>query len=832
MIPRVATYRLQLREGMTLDRAREVVVPHAHRLGASHLYLSPPFAAAPGSTHGYDVADHGVIEPALGGREALDRLSRALRERGMGLMIDIVPNHMAADPANPWWRDVCEFGEAARHARHFDVDWREPLTLPVLGGPFDEALEAGEIVLRADPRGQGLEIAYHDNAYPLAPSSYRMLASALGGDLTDLADIADRADPGQAAAFHGAMHDALGEMDAKGALSRADAGLIRRLHEAQAYRLTHWVEARRHLSYRRFFEVTGLVGVRVEDEAVFEDVHRLILELVRDGTVDGLRVDHVDGLADPGAYLARLRAAAPDAWIVVEKITEGHERLPREWPVEGTTGYEFIASMDDLLVAPEGLEVIEEFYSGLSNELDVAEQRDAIKRRTVKVSFEGELHRVADALAPHLEPPAEREALAAAIAEIVVAMPVYRTYGGPEGFREEDWALLRETLDRAAEAGDGALMARALEALGAPGAWEARARFQQLTGPVMAKAVEDTLFYRYNALIARNEVGCDPVEPPGGVEAAHRAFARRVEEPHALSATATHDTKRGEGARARLYSISEAPSTWIGAFDAWRTADGPRRERQWLFLQALAGIWPSEGDPDLEGLGARFEEYVAKALREAKQRTSWTDPDEAYEARVAAWAQGLLSDAPFVASFEAALVPYVAAGHVGTLVQTVLKVAAPGVPDVYQGTEAEDLSLVDPDNRRRPSFDRLDELIADGAAEGAEPDRRHALVLRRALAVRAERPDLFAGGDYGALDVPGALAFERRLGGDRAVAVVPSRPLALSADGAAYWGEAACEAMRGLTSRLVDAPCPASPRLAELLGPLPVVLATSWDPGA
>ena len=830
MIPRVATYRLQLRDGMTLDRAREVVVPHAAALGASHLYLSPPFAAGPGSTHGYDVIDHNVIEPDLGGREALDRLSRDLRERGMGLMIDIVPNHMAADPANHWWRDVCEWGESARYARHFDIDWREPLTLPVLGSPFEEVVRDGEIALRADEKGRGLVLAYFDAAYPLAPSSYRMVADALGGDLSDLADIADRADPGQADAFHRAMHDALGEMDAKAALKGADADLLERVHEAQAWRLTHWVEARRHLSYRRFFEVTGLVGVRVEDEAVFADAHRLILELVRDGTVDGLRVDHVDGLADPASYLRRLREGAPDAWIVAEKITEGAERLPSDWPIEGTTGYEFIASMDDLLVPPEGLSVLEDFYDGLSSDPGIAEQRDAIKRRTVTRAFEGELARVAGALMPHLDPPAEKDALVAALAEIVVAVPVYRTYGDVQGFREEDWALLRDALDRAAANGDGALMARALEALGRPEAWEARARFQQLSGPAMAKAVEDTLFYRYNALIARNEVGCDPVEPPGGSEAVHAAFARRVEEPYALSATATHDTKRGEGGRARLYTLAEAPAAWIGAFDTWRTTDGPRRERQWLFLQALAGTWPSEPDPDLEELGARFEEYVEKALREAKRRTTWTDPDEAYEARVIAWAHGLLSDEPFVTSFRAALDAYIEAGHVGTLVQTVLKVAAPGIPDVYQGTEAEDLSLVDPDNRRHPSWERLAELIEPGAAEDAAPDRRQGLVLARALAVRGERPELFARGEYRPLPAPVAdvFAFERRLGDDRAVTVVPTRPLAFVAAAAAGWEGAEIEAAQGLTSRLIDAPGPAPSGLAAILGPLPVALLTSW----
>ena len=827
MTARVATYRLQLREGMTLDRAREEVLPHAARLGASHLYLAPPFAAAPGSTHGYDVIDFDAIEPALGGREALERLAAALSERGMGLMIDIVPNHMAADPANAWWRDVCEWGEGALHARHFDIDWRERLTLPVLGAPFEDALGAGEIALRADPGGRGLELAYHDNAYPLAPSSYRMVADALGGELGDLADIAERAVPEQADTFHRAMHDALGEMDAPALLSGADAPLLARLHEAQAYRLTHWVEARRHLSYRRFFEVTGLVGVRVEDEAVFEDVHRLTLDLVRTGVVQGLRVDHVDGLADPAGYLARLRAAAPDAWIVVEKITEAEEELPSDWPVEGTTGYEFIASLDDLLVPPEGLAVLEDAYDHLSDAGEISEERDAIKRRTVTVAFEGELGRVTEALAPHLDSPAEPGALAAALAEIVVAIPVYRTYGDPEGFGEDDVALLHEARERAAERGDGALMARAIEALGRPEAWEARSRFQQLTGPAMAKAVEDTLFYRHNALVARNEVGCDPVEPPAGPEAAHAAFARRAASPYALTATATHDTKRGEGTRVRLYTLAEAPDAWVEIFRRWRTRGRPEGEVQWLLLQAMAGAWPSEG---ADALRERFEAYVVKALREAKRETSWSEPDEGYETRAVSWAGERLSDPVFTREFGAAIDPFVRAGHVGALVQCVLKVAVPGVPDIYQGTAAEDLSLVDPDNRGVPDFGRLARLIDEGEVEGAAPDRRHALVLRRTLAVRGERPELFSGGEYRPLPAPApdVFAFERRLGEDRAVAVVPTRPLALLSAGAGAWGDAELEAAGGLRSRLIDAPGPAPSRLADLLGVLPVALLTSW----
>ena len=816
MTPRVATYRLQLREGMTFERACEVVVPHACALGASHLYLSPPFAAAPGSTHGYDVTDHGVIDPGLGGREGLDRLSAALRERGMGLVIDIVPNHMAADPANPWWRDVCEWGVHARHAGHFDIDWSRRLTLPVLGAPFEEVLGTGEIALRADPEGRGLEIAYHDQAYPLTPPSYRIAAEALP-ELSGLADIAEIAEPGRADAFHWAMRNALDGLDGR-AVEGAERALLARLHDAQPWRLTHWVEARRDLSYRRFFEVTGLVGVRVEDEAVFDDVHRLILELVRDGTVEGLRVDHVDGLRDPASYLRRLREAAPDAWLLVEKITEGHERLPEEWPVEGTTGYEFIATLGDLMVPRRGVEVLEEAFERLAEGSPPEEERDAIKRRTVSVSFEGELAAVVRALRPRMAPEPDAMELTRALAEIVVALPVYRTYGDAEGFRPDDLTLLDGAVSRASQRGDGPLMRRAVEALGRPCAWEARARFQQLTGPAMAKAVEDTLFYRHNALVARNEVGCDPLEPPAGSAAVHRALAGRVRSPHALSATATHDTKRGEGARARLHALAEAPQTWVRLFEGLRTDEGPDPEIQWLLLQAMAGAWGSDD------LAVRFEDYVAKALREAKRGTSWTDPDEAYEAAAVDWAVARIRDAAFSDGFGAALDPFVEAGQIGALAQTVLKVAAPGVPDIYQGTEAEDLSLVDPDNRRPPDWARLARLI-DGPSDS--PAGRHAVTMRRALAVRGERPALFAEGAYRPLPAPPtAFAFERSLGGDRAVAIVPTRPLALVADGAGLWGDAGLDEVRGLHPRLADRPD--TTRLGELLWPLPVALLTSW----
>jgi (1->4)-alpha-D-glucan 1-alpha-D-glucosylmutase len=338
----------------------------------------------------------------------------------------------------------------------------------------------------------------------------------------------------------------------------------------------------------------------------------------------------------------------------------------------------------------------------------------------------------------------------------------------------------------------------------------------------MAKAVEDTLFYRHNPLIARNEVGCDPLEPPAGPEAVHRALDARRAEPHALTATATHDTKRGEGARARLHTLAEAPDAWIRLFEGLSTPEGPPRDVQWLMLQAMAGAW---GSADL---AERFEEYVVKALREAKVATSWTEPDEAFEAEAVDWAVSRIRDGSFAAGFEGAIGPFVEAGEIGALAQTVLKVAVPGVPDVYQGTEAGDLSLVDPDNRRQPDWDRLGRLIEAGS-EG--PEGRHARVLHAALGARAERPALFARGAYRPLAVPqGAFAFERSLGEDRAVVIVPIRPLALVADGTGLWGDAVLEETAGLHPRLAERP--QSTRLADLLWPLPVALMTSWAPEA
>lgn len=752
-LPR-ATYRLQLRNGMDFDRACRLV-PYLAELGISHLYASPLTTAVTGSTHGYDVTRADEIDPALGGREGLDRLARTLHAHGLKLLLDIVPNHMAASLENPWWRSVVALGAESPFARHFDIDWSERLTLPFLGRSFEQELADGTIALARDPVHGDLALAYHEHFFPLHPHSH---ALADGGTK----------DPARLAA----------------------------IHDAQPWRLTQWTTAADHLSYRRFFEITGLVGVRAEDPVVFADTHRLILELVRDKTVDGLRIDHVDGLADPRAYLDRLRqAVGPNTYIVVEKILEKDEALPDDWPVEGTTGYEFIEALGEALADErEGGRLMAAFAPLRQAGDSYEDARRIAKRKMLTENFAGETAYAADLALRLAGDSVEREVLAEAIRAFIVALPIYRTYATAKGASAEDRARVRavcaaakqDTGDAAVHAGLDVLAHLLLDA---PGAGTFRARFQQLSGPIMAKALEDTLFYRENAFIARNEVGGDPGRPTQGVAAFHAAMAERARRmPLALSATSTHDTKRGEDARARLYALSEAPEAWIAAVHRWQARNAPRRRShdgrpvpepavEWLVYQALAGVWPVEG---LEGrsaqalLGTRMRGYMEKALREAKLATSWMRPDVDYERKVVGFVDDLLGDTGFTADFEAVLDPFVEAGMANALAQLVLKLTAPGIPDFYQGSERGDFSLVDPDNRAAIDPDTLD-LPRKRPPLGRKTFRDHKQWLAATLLdARRQAPAGLFDGPYRPLDTERhALAFLRGTPDAFAITVVP-----------------------------------------------------------
>jgi (1->4)-alpha-D-glucan 1-alpha-D-glucosylmutase len=771
-----STYRIQFRNGQTFDRVAEAV-PYLKNLGISHLYASPIFTATKGSTHGYDVTNCNEIDPDIGGREGFDRLSATLKEAGLGLIIDIVPNHMAASTENAWWADILKFGETSAYANYFDIDWRERVTLPILGKAFDDALADGEFALRQDGASGDWFLAYHDTLLPLAPETTNAISH------------------------------------------KNDPARIKQIYDAQHWQLTHWQDAAKHLSYRRFFEVTGLVGLCVEDKTVFDDTHRLILDLVHSGQVQGLRLDHIDGLAAPGAYLDRLRkAVGEDVFITVEKILGHGETLPSSWPVEGTTGYEFISALSNVFVDPQGLDVLGAAYAGATPEhADFATGLRAAKKLMVEQNFQGEVARLVN-LAKNALPQMEEAPVAEAIRELLIAFPVYRTYGEGNALSEEQAAVLRDVTSAAAEHVKDRATLDAIAALLHSGSQaEFQTRFQQVSGPVMAKAMEDTLFYRFNRLLATNEVGGEPNVKPGGIETFHALMLERLQtQPHGLSATATHDTKRGEDTRARLYVISENAAKWQDGFETWRTMNrkhqadlsgkiAPDTNVEWMLYQALVGIWPdtmiNDGDSDLV---ERFTAYAEKAVREAKISTSWNDKNPAFEEALNAYATALLDPAnmPFSEDFGKFVASLRAAGHLNSLSQTLIKLTAPGIPDIYQGTEALDFSLVDPDNRRPVDMKWLaDMLEQELPLERLPVPATKQRIVQTGLTLRNQKPELFSKGLYIPLSVSGTrkdhvLAFARHHGQDVSITVVPLRISAALKDGMMspgpeFWGDTA-----------------------------------------
>jgi len=772
-----ATYRIQFRNGMTFDRAA-ALVPYMKRLGISHLYASPIFTATRESTHGYDVTDANEIEPAIGGREGFDRMAKTLKEAGLGLILDIVPNHMAASLENAWWRDVVEHGEKSRYAHHFDINWSRPLTLPFLGDTFEVALENGDITVKADPETGKPAFAYYETCYPLNPETWQGREQEILA-LTDKAAIAE-------------------------------------LHERQSWRLMSWRDAPTDLSYRRFFEITGLVGVRVEDPAVFDDSHRLILELVHSGAVDGLRVDHVDGLADPKGYLERLRQeAGDDCYITVEKILGEGEHLPEDWPISGTTGYEFIASLANALVDDEKLTALRKAYEeSRGRTLDITAELSSAKLLMAGRNFAGEFNTLltlALSIGEKQGDATDEKEIRAALRSLLVAFPVYRTYGTAEGMPPADLELLHKIVRKVKRSNNApdsdaldfivTILTGDVSAESASDATNFRTRFQQLTGPLMAKSVEDTLFFRQNMALALNEVGAEPVPRAFPQDLFHAEMKTRLErQPDALSGTSTHDTKRGEDARARLYTLTEAPQQWAKCVERWgqlnqpkvvMLEDGPapKPATEWMLFQALAGVWPPDLQPDdaegLQALETRFHDYVEKALREAKDRTDWGDSNDAYETAVLDYARHLLSadNQEFLRDFTQSLQPFIRAGLVNSLTQTVIKLTAPGVPDIYQGSEALNFSLVDPDNRREPNYDELEKMLdaqdVDFNSEAVWMNgqlKQHTIAT--VLRFRQQQPNLFRKGDYLPLSAVGKyadkiLAYARTEGDKTLIVIAP-----------------------------------------------------------
>lgn len=839
MRPLRATYRLQFREGVDFAKAAGLA-PYLAGLGISHLYASPILRAVPGSTHGYDTASYDQIERNLGGADGFRAMVAALHAEKIGVILDFVPNHMGASPSNPWWRDVLEWGAQSPYSHYFDIDWSAPkLLIPVLGEPYGAALDRGAFGLYFDSNDGGISLTTGGLKLPISPPAYATILAKADDVFADLTNRFAVATPETSAELKTELAQRAREPGQKQALASAiayvagDRDAIHALHEAQAWRLAYWRAARETLTYRRFFEVADLVGVRMEQPSVFEDAHRLMVQLIEDDAIDGLRLDHVDGLADPLSYVRRLRDATPGKNIIllVEKILGSAEELRADWPIEGTTGYEFIRSLGGLLTDSAGEVALTAAYHDFIGEtLDYAAQLSATKRHIFVRNLAGELD-VLTGLASGLAQADlstrdfGRDTLRRAIIEMATSLPVYRTYVDVEGPRAEDEALIAEAETKAKstrEVEDDAaidFIARIWRLQLDDPAQRAEAltfatRFQQTTGPLMAKAVEDTLFFRYNRLIALNEVGGSPDAFGCSIQRFHDDMqARREHQPLGLLATSTHDTKRGEDARARLYAFSEDPGSWAQCVTRWHEMNAvlrtnidntpvPGPNEEWMFYQALAGAWPFQIDitdaPALTALADRMAAFMQKATREAKLRTSWTAPDEPYEQAVEDFVRGVLDagkSRAFLEDFASAQAKLQVSGALNSLTQTLLKLTAPGVPDMYQGAEFWELSLVDPDNRRPVDFNArkyaLDSEVVDaGSLLGDWKGGAIKLaIVKAALAARRAKPALFTGGVYTPLAVHGAqgervVAFLREDGADAAIVIAPVRARALLADSA------------------------------------------------
>src|SRR5215831_7786835 len=816
-----ATYRLQLNAAFTLNDACEQV-DYFSELGVSHLYLSPVLAARRGSQHGYDVIDPTRINPEIGTEADLRRLADELHERSMGILLDIVPNHMATGPENLYWDDVLAYGERSRYARWFDIAWgadpssHRKLVLPMLGDELSHVLDRGELAVTLH-EGRSPRIAYFSHSFPLDPTS-------LPPEL-QLAQT-DPEEPRELASLY----------SGPGAKDR-----VAQLLGAQHYRLEFWRRGVSDINYRRFFDVNELAALRVQDPVVFSATHDYILNLVSDGVIDGLRVDHIDGLVDPAAYLERLRAAIPAGTpIFVEKILAPGERLKSTWPVEGTTGYQFLNEVEEVFLDPVGAARIERFYRSLRRLGQGDKTFDDIareaKKRVLRSALLADLERAGRSLlsiACGAGKSLTLEAVTSALASFIAALPVYRTYiDGRGAIDPADRQVIQcavglatqespESRDVVAFIGNVLLD----EEAGVDPA--ARLCFaesvQVLSGPAAAKGVEDTALYVYVPVTSRTEVGAEPDRPLyGAVARLHRANVHRAEcWPMSLLATNTHDTKRSADVRARLDSLTELEQEWERAVRRWRRLNGKHRRvvhgrlspdtnTEYLMYQTIVALWPpprtgrrADDLPDRTWRDAareRLTSYAIKAAREAKTRTSWTQPNAAYEEALADFVQRLLEpadDAPFLSDVARLVSLAAPIGVTNSLSRIAIHLTSPGVPDIYQGDELWNYALVDPDNRRAVDFNARRRALADEAELGDLDDpfdsRVKAHVTQRLLLLRRSLPHLFAAGDYQPLEVTGDRAMHivafARTNEDRFVVTIASRVTAAMPPGdkASWW---------------------------------------------
>ena len=763
--PRVptSTYRLQIRPQFPLAQAAGLV-DYLAALGVGAVYVSPILKAVAGSDHGYDVADHREIDPARGGDAGLTALTSAARAAGLDVVVDLVPNHagVADAAANPAWWDVLEYGQDSRFARWFDIDWsRSPLMLPVLGDDVDAARELR--ILASTRTASGFEVRYYDKAFPLAPGTVRS----------------------------------------------TDDDVVQVLGH-QHYRLAGYRDADEQQNYRRFFAVTELAGLRVEDPAVFDATHEVLLRRIRSGEIGGLRIDHPDGLVDPGGYLDRLRAAAPSAWITVEKILEPGEVLPAQWPVDGTTGYDALTEIADVLTDPAGEPGFSATYRNVTgDERTFADHVADGKRGVAGTILHAEILRLAQ-LAGDVPDAAD------ALLELAVAFPVYRSYE-PLG---DEYLLEAVRLARSRNADLATALAALLPRLRDPHD-ELCARFQQATGAIMAKGVEDTAYYRYNRAIWLNEVGGDPGRFGRSPAQFHRAQHRRqFHAARSMTTLSTHDTKRGEDVRARLTALSELPGLWSHtATELDRLAPVPSKAFGLLLWQTFLGAGFLERD--------RMHAYAQKAMREANDGTNWRDPVTGFEDAVHAAVDAGYDDPAVHAVIQSVLDRITPPGRINSLSAKLIALTMPGVPDVYQGTELAEDSLVDPDNRRPVDFARRRRLLAEVDARPGDVqldglDAAKLLVVSRTLRARRDRAELFTSYAEVASTGPAAehaVAFDR--GG--AITVATRLPVRLAADGG--WRDTSLDlAATSYLDAFTGAHYVGTVELAELLSRLPVAL--------
>ena len=856
----LSTYRLQFGRDFRFCDARRLV-PYLHKLGITDVYASPIFRCRSETSSGYDVVDPTSLNPACGTMEDLIALSLELKRHDMGLVLDIVPNHMAAHTSNPWWRDVLENGSSSPYAYYFDIEWDPPtrwrtekLVWPILGSPYAEVLENRQLTLAFSEEGFALQ--YFDRSLPIEPSTYGAILFLQAGDTSraevpqgDLEEITalerlirelpptTTTNPAEIDrryrqkeelkrrlwalyATNDRFHEALdqnmrtlnGEAGDPRSFDRLDDLLTQ-----QPYQLSFWRVSRERMNYRRFFDITDLVGINVEEPEVFAATHALVFQLVDDGWVTGLRIDHIDGLYDPAEYLRLLRERLPDCYLIVEKILETNEVLPREWPVAGTTGYDFIAAVNSVMVPPRGLDRLSAIYAHNTGApscfADVVYEQ---KKRIIEELFSGE----ALSLSLHLNLLAEQDRYAkdasphglyTALLEVTACLPVYRTYTRSFQIRPPDLAFIEHAVQEARrrnpQLGEPiwgffrrVLLLQCPPSL--PPQQRARwkqfvQRWQQFSGPVMAKGLEDTAFYIYNRLVSMNEVG--GLENPWSLEEFHRFAGSRAKcWPHTLNAGTTHDTKRGEDVRTRIHTLAEIPEVWERSLQRWRRwnarckpvlngapVPGPNEE---LFIyQTLLGAWPLDPAEE-EPFQQRLQAALIKSWREAKVHTSWATPNEAYESAVASFVSTVLAPSAenrFLPDFLRVQQRIASHGAFRSLSQTLLRIVAPGVPDIYQGSELWELSLVDPDNRRPVDFEKRQALLVEAETHdvGALLDRWQTgavkqFLIQKTLACRREYPEIFRNGEYIPLLAAGAeadrvFACARHAGMSWVIAVAP-----------------------------------------------------------